>query len=225
MRVLRVASILPILSLVAGCVTSEEPSLKTGETMFPDESPETIQLATELAMGEVFARPELFEGVADMDVSRVNIERGVAHARLGQKVGGIPVFEGEAIVHLGADGQFDSVNDKFVREINVDLNPKLQLSEATDAAILEMGGKTMLIGEPQVDMQILRRDGKDHLTYRVQLEMRTVEDAPSMPVVFVDAHTGEVVWSFDNLQTARNRATYNAAQKTILPGTLVRSEG
>ena len=73
-------------------------------------------------------------------------------------------------------------------------------------------------------MQILRRDGVDHLTYRVQLDMRTVDDEPTMPVVFVDAHTGEVVWSYDNLETAMNRNTYTAKNRTTLPGTLLRTE-
>jgi bacillolysin len=46
-----------------------------------------------------------------------------------------------------------------------------------------------------------------------------------MPVVFVDAHTNKIVWSYDNLETAQNRATYTANTRTTLPGTLLRSEG
>ena len=226
MRILRVASILPLLSLLAGCVTTEDSgSLKSGETMFPGEDQETISLAGELALGEALQRPELFRGVEDMAVRRVTIdERGEAHARIGQTVGGIPVFEGEAIVHLGPDGKFNAVNDKFVRDVNVDLKPVLRSHEATDSAIVSMGGADMLLGEPKVDMQILRHGGADYLTYRVQLEMRTVDDDPSMPVVFIDAHTGDVVWSYDNLETARNRNTYNGKNRQTLPGTLVRTE-
>jgi vibriolysin len=59
----------------------------------------------------------------------------------------------------------------------------------------------------------------------VRLDMTSVEGEPSMPVVFVDAHSGEVVWSFDNLETAKNRLTYNAKNRQTLPGTLVLSEG
>jgi Zn-dependent metalloprotease len=225
MRALRVASILPLLSLLAGCVTTEEPgSLKSGQTVFPGEDQETIQLASELALGEALERPDLFRGVEDMAVERVNIEAGEAHARLVQMVGGVPVFQGEAVVHLGTDGKFNSVNDKFVRDIQIDVNPKLKVAEATDAAVIASGGADMLLAEPKADMQVLRHEGKDHLTYRVQLEMRTVDDDPSMPVVFVDAHTGEVVWSYDNLQSARNRNTYTGKNRTTLPGTLVRNE-
>jgi vibriolysin len=193
--------------------------------VFPGEDQETIQLASELALGEALERPELFRGVQDMAVDRVNIDdSGEAHARLVQMVGGVPVFEGEAVVHLGTDGKFNSVSDRFVRDVQIDVNPKLNVAEATDAAALAYGGSAMLLGTPKVDKQILRHEGKDHLTYRVQLEMRTVDDDPSMPVVFVDAHTGEVVWSYDNLQTARNRNTYTGKNRTTLPGTLVRNE-
>ena len=48
--------------------------------------------------------------------------RGEAHVRVGQTIGGIPVFEGEAIVHIGADGMFNSVTDKILRDIDVDLD-------------------------------------------------------------------------------------------------------
>jgi vibriolysin len=226
MRVLRVASILPLLTLIAGCVTTEEPSgLKSGVTLFPNEDQETISLAGELALGEARERPDLFRGIEDMAVSRVNIDdQGEAHARLSQTFGGIPVFEGEAVVHLGTDGKLNSVNDKFVRDIQVSVEPSITADQAKDAAILEMGGADMLLGEPKVDMQILRYRGVDFLTYRVQLDMRTVDDDPSMPVVFVNAHTNDIVWSYDNLETARNRNTYTGKNRTTLPGTLLRTE-
>jgi vibriolysin len=152
-------------------------------------------------------------------------ESGEAHVRIGQTVGGIPVFGGEAIVHLGADGMFNSVTDKVLHDVDVNLTPSVTDREAENHAVLAMGGRAQLVGKPEVDLQILRRDGADHLTYRVRLDMRTAHDEPTMPVVFVSAHTGKVVWSYDNLETAMNRATYTAKNRTTLPGTLLRSEG
>jgi hypothetical protein len=135
MRVLRVASF-PIFALIAGCVTTEEPSsLKSGEGVFPNRDQDTIQLAGELALGEAQSRPELFAGIDDMVVSRVNIDdQGEAHARIAQTHGGIPVFEGEAVVHLGRDGMWNSVDDKFVRDIQVDVKPTITADEAEDIA-------------------------------------------------------------------------------------------
>jgi vibriolysin len=93
-----------------------------------------------------------------------------------------------------------------------------------DIAINEFGGPDMLLGEPKVDMQIVRDRSLDHLTYRVQLTMRNVDDEPLMPVVFVDSYTRQIVRSYDNLETARNRITYDAKTRTSLPGTQLATE-
>ncbi len=224
MRSSRVASILPMFVLLAGCAT-EESGQKSNESIFAGADQGTLQYAGELALAEALDRPALFEGVSDMTVSRVLIdEEGRAHARLGQTVNGVPVFEGEAIVQLGKDGKFDTVIDRFARKLNVPLLSKIDAQEALDIAVNEFGGADMLIGESKVDMQIVRGKGVDHLTYRVQLEMRTANDEPTMPVVFVDSHTRQIVRSYDNLETARSRITYDAKTRTSLPGTQLRAE-
>jgi Zn-dependent metalloprotease len=53
----------------------------------------------------------------------------------------------------------------------------------------------------------------------------TADGEPSLPNLFIDAHSGDAVQQFDNLQTSRNRKTYTANNRTTLPGTLVRGEG
>ena len=64
--------------------------------------------------------------------------------------------------------------------------------------------------------------GRAHI--RVQLDY--VEGvAPFRPVVFVDAIDGAVVWSYDNLQAARNRRVYDVNNSTALPVPLARFEG
>ncbi|HRI68533.1 MAG TPA: M4 family metallopeptidase [Polyangium sp.] len=226
MRISRVASILPMFAFLAGCATEEISGQKSDESIFSSSDQESVQLAAELALSEAQARPEMFAGVGEMSVLRVFIdEQGLAHARLGQSINGVNVFQGEAIVHLGKDGLFDNVTDNFVRDVDVDFTSPIDSKEALDIAINEFGGADLLLGEPKIDKQIVRQAGKDRLTYRVQLEMRTRADEPSMPVVFVDAKTREIVNSFDNLETVKNRKTYNLNGGTALPGTLVRSEG
>jgi vibriolysin len=54
--------------------------------------------------------------------------------------------------------------------------------------------------------------------------MRNVDDEPLMPVVFVDSYTRQIVRSYDNLETARNRITYDAKTRTSLPGTQLATE-
>ncbi len=224
MRISRVASILPMFALLAGCAT-EESGQKTDESIFAGADQDTLQFAGELALSEAFDRPAMFERAGELTVSRVLIDdEGRAHARLGQTVGGIPVFEGEAVVQLGKDGKFDTVTDRFVRDVKVNLVPTISEKEALEIAINEFGGSDMLVGTPKVDMQIIRDRLGDHLTYRVQVDMRDAKDELTMPVVFVDAHSRDIVRSFDNLETARSRTTYTAKNRTSLPGTSLRTE-
>ena len=68
-----------------------------------------------------------------------------------------------------------------------------------------------LQADPKAELQILpESNGSVRLTYRVQLQSVTDKGEPSMPNLFIDAKTGEVVKQFDNLKTSRNRNTYNA---------------
>jgi vibriolysin len=230
MRISRLASIAPLLLIWAGCSVSPgdstDPQGESGIFVAGDES--SLRLADELALQHIAERPEIVLGAGEVASRLTNIDEfGAAHARVSQTINGVPVFGAEAIIHMGPDGAFESVTDKLIRGIDVNTTPRLRDAEAVDLAVAGMGGAHALMGErkPAVDLQILRHEGTDHLTFRVQLEMRTEDDEPTMPVVFVDAHTGEIVWSYDNLETAKNRQTYTAKNRTTLPGTLLRSEG
>lgn len=150
---------------------------------------------------------------------------GQAHTRVTQLVDDIPVFGGELIVHLAKDGLVTSVTDGRIRDVAVDTTPDIESDEAIDRAVTEHGGWARVTGKPAADLRVLKHEGKAHLTYRIQLGLLDGgEEGPSMPVVFVSARTGEVVWQYDNLETARNRNTYNTNHSTSLPGSLVRNE-
>jgi vibriolysin len=227
MHISRYTPVISVALAWAGCTApADDPDDVKAGKVFTAEHEQSMTLAGELALQHIAERPELSVGVGDISVRRVLIdETGEAHVRIGQTIGGISIFEGEAVIHIGADGRFNSTTDKLLHDVKVDLRPAITDRDALNIAVGAMGGRNMLLGRPEVDMQILRREGVDHLTYRVRLDMRTAHDDPTMPVVFVSAHTGKVVWSYDNLETAINRATYTAKNRTTLPGTLLRSEG
>jgi Zn-dependent metalloprotease len=216
----------PFALAFVGCASPDDPVESKTEKVFEVDSSQSMKLAGDLAIQHIADRPELGLRLGDAAVKRTWIdEAGEAHVRVGQTVGGIPVFGGESIVHIGADGMFNSVTDRTVSDVKVNLTPAITDRAAENAAVAATGGRNLLVGKPAVDMQILRQGGVDHLTYRVQLDMLNAKDEPTMPVVFVSAHTGKVVWSYDNLETAQNRATYTAKNRTTLPGTLLRGEG
>lgn len=170
-------------------------------------------------------RADLLTTSPEIQIRLVHIDDlGQAHTRVTQLVDDIPVFGGELIVHLGKDGSVLSVTDGLIRDVAVDTTPDIESDEAIDRAVTEHGGWARLTGKPSADLRVLKHEGTAHLTYRIKLGLLEGEEGPSMPVVFVSARTGEVVWQYDNLETARNRNTYNTNHSTSLPGSLVRNE-
>lgn len=145
----------------------------------------------------------LLDGVQAVWTTRITHSvNGVSHTRVQQTHDNIPVFGGEAIVHTDKRGQLKRFTDNLLRDIDVDTKPVLTGFDATDLAVNATVGWERLTAEPRVDLQILRHNGQDYLTYRVELKKFRADENPSMPVVFINAHTGEEVWRYDNLQTA-----------------------
>ena len=186
----------------------------------------SMQRAEQLGLQHVLeTRPELLNGVDEVWTKRVHIDQlGKAHTRIMQTVDNIEVFGGQAIVHMRPDGSFETMTDNLVRHVYVDTTPKYTDYQALDIAVDLAGGWSRVTGVPEIDLQILRHDGVDHLTYRAQLHTLDESGEPSMPILFIDAHTGARVWGYENLHTNRDRRTYTAQNGTSLPGSLVSSE-
>ena len=162
------------------------------------------------------------DGVDAVEVQQIQIDwLGMAHVRLDQVEDGVPVFGGQLILHLLPSGAVDTVTDALVRDLDADTAPLITSDQAEDAALATHYGVTDRI---VTDLQVLRHDGLDSLTYRVAIDSLDT-DYPSRPVMFVDAQTGDLIWRYDNLQTARNRLTYDGRNRNRLPGRLERSEG
>ncbi|HEX8821128.1 MAG TPA: M4 family metallopeptidase [Archangium sp.] len=173
-------------------------------------------------------RPEFLQGVGEVSTKRTLVDgRGQSHERISQSFRGVPVFGAEAIIHLDRNGAVASITDKLARDLKVDTSPKLRSEEATQHAVARAGGWDAVMSIPKADLYILPDSigSGARLTWRVQFEALTAKGEPSMPNLFIDAETGAVAMEFDNLKTTRSRKTYNAGNRTTLPGTLVRSEG
>ena len=76
--------------------------------------------------------------------------------------------------------------------------------QALRAAIDQVQG-----GDPLVALYIYRGATRDHLVYRVEMPRVGGDAAPSAHVFFVDAHTGETVNQYDNLQTGSGSSLYS----------------
>ncbi len=132
----------------------------------------------------------------------------ISHTRFEQLHLGVRVFEGEAIVHLHMDGTLRTVTNAMIEDLVVDTQPLYAENEAVDIAVADIGGARHLTATPEVELVVLRRD-QDHLVWKVQLERLDGTADTARPVIFVDAHTGKVVWQYDNLQTASGESNYS----------------
>ncbi len=190
------------LSLPA-CAVDDGPGAQEFGTGSPEELDRAEAIAYE-ALESAVESPALAAGVADLRTLSVKVDRtAMAHTKVQQLVGGVPVWGGEAIVHLASDGALAGFTDTFVPHVDVDTTPDFDAAEAIDLAVASWpDGWSKLTEEPAADLWVLRHEGADHLAWRVRLHQVNFEAADAMPVIFVDAHQGDVVWSYDNLQTA-----------------------
>lgn len=155
----------------------------------------------------------------EFDVKRVEIdERKMAHTRVQQVVGGVPVWQGEAIVHLNPDGELSTVTDELKENVAVNTVPNFSGEDAIGMARGMYRGSKKLTEAPKVDLWIFRDDDRDHLAYRVQMRREDGTKDTAMPVIFIDAQTGEKIFEYDNLQTGSGPSLYSG---TVTVGTSV----
>jgi Zn-dependent metalloprotease len=191
-----------------GCAPTDAVDLGEGEGA-------DLKLAAQISVAalEQALAPDAIDARRDLAVARVSIDDlSMAHTRVQQLHDGIPVFGGEAIVHLRRDGSLFSVTDALVRGLDVDAVPDLDAAQAVERAVADHGCPACLTDEPIADLWVIRQGERDHLAYRVQLFREDGTDATSMPVIFIDASTGEKVWEYDNLQTGSGHSLYSGVQ-------------
>ena len=65
----------------------------------------------------------------------------MAHTRFRQTVDGIPVWEGEVIVHLKADGTLSSITDDLKEAVHVNTTPSFSVREVAKLALRSYKGR------------------------------------------------------------------------------------
>jgi Zn-dependent metalloprotease len=148
--------------------------------------------------------------IDEFQVQKVEIDDlKMAHTRVRQTVGGVPVWEGEAIVHLNTDGSLSTVTDDLKEMIAVNTKANLSDQEAISLVLDSYRGRAKLTQDPTADLWIYRAEDRDHLVYRVTTPRVDGSQGTSVPVNFIDAQTGEKVMEYDNLQTGTGSSLYN----------------
>lgn len=184
-----------------------------------------------LARAEARSREFLQQRMADLGINNVDElktkrvfeddDLARTHTHVQQTYQGVPVFGGEAIVHVNADETVAAVTDDLAKAISVSTLPNITQDEAVERAVAAYGCSSCLTAAPESDLWVLRHKNKDRLVYRVQLRREDGTVNTAMPVYFIDAHNGKKVWDYNNLQSASGSSLYSGTVTidTILNGT------
>lgn len=203
-------AVVAVFVLLLGIISSK---VGAKRAVFAKGSDDEIELAKRIGLEMLRNYALLEHGLTNVDefsIQKVEIdELKMAHVRFQQKVNGVPVWEGEAIVHLKSDGEVSAITDDLKAGVAVDVNPNFSTEEAVEIAKKIYLGSKFLTEEPKVDLWIYRGAERDHLVYRVRMKRIDGFSHPTMPVIFIDAHTGEKVFSYDNLQTGSGSSLYS----------------
>lgn len=164
----------------------------------------SIAFLREDSLARAIGNPDEFK------VKRVEIdELNMAHTHVVQVIGGVPVWEGEAIVHLKSDGALASVTDDLKEDVFVNTTPSYTPEQILGYAKRLNRGSRFITEEPIVELYIYRGEDRDRLVYRVEMARLDGTEFTSAPVRFIDAHTLETVFQYDNLQTGSGSSLYS----------------
>jgi thermolysin len=213
-------AVVGILGAVNGCSGPAEPGDPETSPQEPAGTKAEIAADPRIAEAEAKSIEHLRNEMAplgidvqkDIRIKRTQIdELEMAHTRVQQLVSGVPVFGGEAIVHLNADGSLFTVTDQLVSGAGrgLTVTPTLLPEKAADAALGSRECRDCFQAKGEPELWVLRKDERDYLVYRVELADARDTVGAAMPVVFVDAHTGEKVWEYDNSQTGTGTGHYS----------------
>ncbi|HEX8289538.1 MAG TPA: M4 family metallopeptidase [Pyrinomonadaceae bacterium] len=210
--------ILALLVLAVAIFVSLPKETGASKNVFDKGTPDEIEKAKQKSL-DVMRNKAAERGIGNADelkVKKVNIdELKMAHTRFQQTVNDVPVWEGEAIVHLDSDGELRSVTDDLKGAVSVNTQPNFSGKDALKIAKSFYKGSKYITEEPKVELWVYRGEKRDHLTYRVEMPRLDGTEETAIPVIFVDAQTGEKVFEYNNLHTGAGDSLYSGANVTI----------
>lgn len=150
---------------------------------------------------------------------------GVQHVRFDSFAGGVRVFGAETIVHVGPGGKTLGVTNQH-RHVFGSSRPRVSASEAIGIAWSEMKPSAAPATDPSAELVFFPVGAGHRLAWLVDMMVENEVDDPMARIYVIDAHSGETIASWDNLQTytpGTGTAKVGAAKPLYLvasPGTL-----
>ena len=119
-KLLSVLAVLAGVLFVFGIVSQQTGASRS---LFMTGSDDERELAKRISLGILRDRAaqRAIGSPDDFDVKRVEIDDlRMAHTRVQQRIGGVRVWEGEAIVHLKADGELSLITDALKEGVAIE---------------------------------------------------------------------------------------------------------
>jgi Zn-dependent metalloprotease/subtilisin-like proprotein convertase family protein len=186
------------------------------------DDPETIARHFLGRMASLVALPENVEERLDL-ANITSDSQGYRHVIFQQTLNGIPVFEGSIQVHIDSNGRVVSSKANRATQVDVSTTPTVPEDQAVQRARHELGEPDSQKILPKTELMLFKDDaGRVYLTWHVRLF--SDQDMASYHYFF-DAHTGLLLYKYNDLRHIMARETFTADNQENLPGRLVTREG
>ena len=208
----KILSICAVLSAAFFVFAFLSGTTEANKTVFGSGTQDDIEQVKQISLDYLRAQTaaRAIGGADRFEVQSVSFDDlKMAHTKVRQTINDVPVWEGEAIVHIKADGSLSTITDNLKESLNVNTAPNFSADNAVALAKTMYDGSKYLTEAPTADLWIYRGKDRDHLAYRVQMRREDGTPETAMPVIFIDAQTGENVFQYDNLQTASGSSLYS----------------
>jgi len=153
------------------------------------------------------------------------------HVVLQQYNRGIKVDGGKVIIHLKASSAtvFAVTTSVLPDEIEDEADLSVDFMEMMNRAV----AKAELSGAPNTKNHVIEHaglvylifDDEGYFAYKAKVLYTDLDGIPKAEWLYINAADGSVIMENPLFMNALNRNVYTANGKTLLPGTLVRSEG
>ncbi|KAA0956376.1 peptidase M4 family protein [Planococcus sp. ANT_H30] len=136
-------------------------------------------------------------------------ELGFTNLKLQQKFKGVPVFGSEINAHVDQDGVLTSISGNLAPELfdkkslkkGATLKADTALKNAKADLAKKIGNSPELESEATPELVVYAKDGQASFAYRIEFEFLYPE--PGNYQYFVDAKTGQIVESYNQIHAAK----------------------
>ncbi len=145
-------------------------------------------------------------------------DSGQIDVRVNQTFRGVRVFEGEAIVHFVGD-RVAQTTQALIRNLDLQVEPSLSATEALARVHEDLAPKGPYAVAPSAELVVAlietegfrgKRTSLPRLVYHVHTELENGAEETRHTDCFVDAHSGEILESWDSLHTAGANGSGNS---------------